>query len=231
MMSRWLPVFCVLFLCGCASEKRLGESFIESRRYSRGWHVNVQHDAPRPAAGLDKAASVEPLATRPITPAEVAPPTQVKWTVPPTEEEARSSREAEVAFPLKPRQGPLPSAVTSPSVLRTTEVLPEPIKGRHPASVPGFLLALGWFFGLIGEAAVSYLGMPISGVPFLAGFLASIAGYFVSRRAYRASLEHPELYPRYRLSRAGRIVSFAPLAPVVVYIGIVLILVLLLGGL
>jgi len=82
-----------------------------------------------------------------------------------------------------------------------------------------------------GFMTFGYLGMPISGVPFLAGLVASIAGYFVSRRAYRASLEHPELYPRYRLSKAGRIVSFAPLAPVVVYIGIVLILVLLLGGL
>ena len=231
MMSRWLPVFCVLFLCGCASEKRLGESFIESRRYSRGWHVNVQHNAPRPVTDFEKAEVAEALATQPVTTAEVAPPTQVKWTAPPMEQEARSSREAEVAFPLKRRHITLPSAVTSPSVLRTTEVLPEPIEGRHPASVPGFLLALGWCFGLIGEAAVSYLGMPISGVPFLAGLLASIAGYFVSRRAYRASLEHPELYPRYRLSKAGRIVSFAPLAPVVVYIGIVLILVLLLGGL
>ena len=67
--------------------------------------------------------------------------------------------------------------------------------------------------------------MPISGALF-GQLLASIAGYFVSRRAYRASLEHPELYPRYRLSKAGRIVSFAPLAPVVVYIGIVLMLVL-----
>ena len=79
-------------------------------------------------------------------------------------------------------------------------------------------------------AAVSYLEMPFSGVPIALGALASIVGYILSRKAYRLSLEHPELYPRYRLSRAARFVSFGFLAPIALYVAIVLLLVLLLGG-
>ena len=63
----------------------------------------------------------------------------------------------------------------------------------------------------------------------MAGLIASIAGFILSRKAYRASLEHPDLYPRYRLSKAGRILSFAPLAPIALYVGIVLLVVLVLG--
>ena len=66
--------------------------------------------------------------------------------------------------------------------------------------------------------------------PHRLGVLASIIGYILSRRAYRLSLEHPDRYPRYRLSRAARFVSFGFLAPIALYVAIVLLVLLLLGG-
>jgi len=115
--------------------------------------------------------------------------------------------------------------------LLSSEELPDPVAGRHPNAVPGFILSLGWALGIIGEAVVNYLGMPISGFPIALGIAASIAGYILSRKAYNVSLEHPELYPRYRLARAARFVSFSFLAPVLLYVGIVLIVLLAIGGL
>ena len=115
-------------------------------------------------------------------------------------------------------------------VLLETEALPEPIDGYHPKAVPGFILSLGWALGIVGELAVQYLQMPLSGVAIALGILASIAGYALSRKAYRASLAHPELYPRYRLPRAARFVSIGFLAPIVLYVGLVLLVLLFVGG-
>lgn len=115
-------------------------------------------------------------------------------------------------------------------VLLETEALPEPIDGYHPNAVPGFILSLGWALGIVGELAVQYLQMPLSGVAIALGVLASIAGYVLSRKAYRASLAHPELYPRYRLPRAARFVSIGFLAPIVLYVGLVLLVFLFVGG-
>lgn len=115
-------------------------------------------------------------------------------------------------------------------VLLETEALPEPIDGYHPNAVPGFILSLGWALGIVGELAVQYLQMPLSGVAIALGILASIAGYALSRKAYRASLAHPELYPRYRLPRAARFVSIGFLAPIVLYVGLVLLVLLFVGG-
>ena len=62
-MSRWLPVFCVLFLCGCASEKRLGESFVNPVGTAAvGTSTCSTMLRARPPAW--KAAFVEPLATQ-----------------------------------------------------------------------------------------------------------------------------------------------------------------------
>lgn len=115
-------------------------------------------------------------------------------------------------------------------VLLETEALPEPINGYHPNAVPGFILSMGWAMGIIGELAVQYLQMPFTGVAIALGILASIAGYALSRKAYRASLAHPELYPRYRLPRAARFVSIGFLAPIVLYVGLVLLIFLFVGG-
>ena len=116
-------------------------------------------------------------------------------------------------------------------VLLETEALPKPVDGYHPNAVPGFILSLGWAVGIIGEFAVQYLQMPLSGVAIAMGILASIAGYVLSRKAYRASLAHPELYPRYRLPRAARFVSIGFLAPIALYVALVLLFFLFVGGL
>ena len=248
MMSRWQFLICVLFLVGCAQEKRLGESFIESRRYSRGWHVNAHRSTPSHApenasanasesalAVSDRSSSADAFVTHSsVNPAEVqmevARRDQPEWAllnVKPVEQKA--------AGPTVPRRmqpkSAVPARALSPAVLLTSEVLPEPIAGRHPDSVPGFVLALGWFFGIVGEAAVNYLGMPLTGVSVILGILASVGGYVLSRKAYRASLEHPDLYPRYRLARAGRIVAIGPLLPIAIYAAIVVVFVLFLSAL
>ena len=250
MNLRCLLLLSVVMLTGCAQEKRLGESFIESRRYRHGWHVQTRHDAPRQqprevqanlmlpegetGAGVHgpevrfSAEHGKPKAQTARLDGEKAMLAPVETSVAQSEPELHPWAPSRLA----PRQArTFVGQVPAPSALRVTEVLPEPIEGRHPASVPGFILSLGWLFGLIGEAAVSYLQMPLSGVPIVAGLIASIAGYFLSRKAYRASLEHPGVYPRFRLSKAGRILSFAPLAPIALYVGIVLLVVLILGGL
>ena len=248
MNFRWLLLLSVVMWTGCAQEKRLGESFIESRRYRHGWHVQARHDAPRqqprevqsslaPRDG-ELSASVhvseadftvglgKPNAMKTSLEASKALIALVETSA--TQPQPQHKRQPPAR--LTPRQAcTLVGPVVAPSALRVTEVLPEPIEGRHPASVPGFVLSLGWLFGLIGEAAVGYLQMPLSGVPIVAGLIASIAVFILSRKAYRASLEHPDLYPRYRLSKAGRILSFAPLAPIALYVGIVLLVVLVLG--
>ena len=54
-------------------------------------------------------------------------------------------------------------------------------------------------------------------------------GLCVSCKAYRASLAHPELYPRYA-PRAARFVSIGFLAPIVLYVGLVLLVLLFVGG-
>lgn len=249
MMSRWQFLICALFLVGCAQEKRLGESFIESRRYSRGWHVNAHRNAPSHApenasgnapksalAVSDRSSSAGAFVALSSVDAEevameVARRDQPEWALlnfKPVDQKA--------AGPTVP-QRMLPKSATpyaralSPAVLLTSEVLPEPIAGRHPDSVPGFVLALGWFFGIVGEVAVNYLGMPLTGVSVILGILASVGGYVLSRKAYRASLEHPDLYPRYRLARAGRIVAIGPLLPIAIYAAIVVVFVLLLSAL
>ena len=246
MVSRWLPVLCVLLLCGCAQEKRLGESFIESRRYSRGWHVNTHRNAPAPEKASTDAASRAFAAQQdsPSIQGAVAAlsedraggqrevdrqgqPGLARVNVKPSEQRGVESHGPQ---PLQPKSAALHAQALSPAVLLTSEVLPEPIAGRHPDAVPGFVLALGWFLGIVGEVAVNYLGMPLTGVSVILGILASVAGYVVSRKAYRASLAHPDLYPRYRLARAGRIVAIGPLLPIALYAAIVVVFVLLLGA-
>ena len=234
MFPRLLFLLSAVFLFGCATEQRLGESRIQTRRYSNGFHIQHHRDVKVTRSGLAAAAveaqeqSVQP---EPWTidrfVMESAMDLVETWER--TGLSAPSIPEAKRMALLEPR---MPKGFNHRTriELLATEELPEPIAGRHPESVPGFILSLGWALGLVGEAAVSYLEMPFSGVPIALGAVASIVGYILSRKAYRLSLKHPELYPRYRLSRAARFVSFGFLAPIALYVAIVLLLVLLLGG-
>lgn len=234
MFPRLLFLLSAILLFGCATEQRLGESRIQSRRYSKGFHVQQHRDVKVPPQGLADAAieaTLPAVQNEPSKTDRFLMESVMDWvgTLERTGLSAPSLLEAKrVAF-LEPR---MPKGIDHRTriELLATEELPAPIAGRHPESVPGFVLSLGWALGLVGEAAVSYLEMPFSGVPIALGALASIVGYILSRKAYRLSLEHPELYPRYRLSRAARFVSFGFLAPIALYVAIVLLLVLLLGG-
>ena len=249
MMSRWQFLIWVLFLVGCAQEKRLGESFIESRRYSRGWHVNAHRNAPSHTpenasenasesalAVFDRSPSADAFVTASSVDAvevamEVARRDEPEWAL--LSFKPAEQREAKFTRPrrMQPKSAALHARALPPAVLLTSELLPEPIAGRHPDSVPGFVLALGWFFGIVGEMAVNYLGMPLTGVSVILGILASVGGYVLCRKAYRASLEHPDLYPRYRLARAGRIIAISPLLPIAIYAAIIVVFVLLLSAL
>ena len=247
MNSRVLLWMSVLLCFGCTQEKRLGESFIEHRRYRHGWHVQLRQDvhqnesAPARAAMQPRAESVLPTRQEGLIPAESSPHVGrfaamegkaviAHSTSSPDGRHPEAADKATVRLVPRPA-APLTESLPLPHILKESVSLPDPINGRHPASVPGFILSLGWLLGILGEVAVDYLQMPLSGVSIVVGFVATMAGYFISRKAYRASLAHPDLYPRYRLSKVGRILSFAPLAPVLLYVGIVVLLVLLLGGL
>ena len=62
--------------------------------------------------------------------------------------------------------------------------------------------------GSCGAAAIlSPLSPQLASLALFFGCLASIVGHFLTKRAYRLSLRHPELYPRYKLPKAARIVS------------------------
>ena len=240
MRNNLLFLFGSILLLGCAAENRLGESRIEARRYSRGYHVQ-QHRSHHPippkadkgrrsrlewpmvmpsesgAVALQSGSQVSAVAGHPAdTPCQSAD-TRLRIHAPSAMRAMARRSRMEVPQPKRP-------------VLLETEALPEPIDGYHPNAVPGFILSLGWALGIVGELAVQYLQMPLSGVAIALGILASIAGYALSRKAYRASLAHPELYPRYRLPRAARFVSIGFLAPIVLYVGLVLLVLLFVGG-
>ena len=229
-----------ILLLGCTMEKRLGESRIEARRYSRGYHV--QHHRSQ-----HKHSPVEDEGHRSRLERPVVMPTEAQAMQSLSESLVVAVTEHHPDTPVQPvvtrSRVVVPSAMQAMAhraqievpkmkqpVLLETEALPEPVDGYHPNAVPGFILSMGWALGIIGELAVEYLKMPLSGVAIVFGILASIAGYVLSRKAYRASLAHPELYPRYRLPRAARFVSIGFLAPIVLYVGLVLLILLFVGG-
>ena len=234
MRTLLLSLMGSILLLGCSAEKRLGESRIEARRYARGFHVQhhrshhapFQHKVETRSLGPERAASathdVEVMASH--------------WDAPELTLASLHSGEGEARIsslsPLRrlPRRTRFEVPQSKQPVLLETEALPEPIDGYHPNAVPGFILSLGWALGIIGEFAVQYLQMPLSGVAIALGILTSIAGYVLSRKAYRASLAHPELYPRYRLPRAARFVSIGFLAPIALYVALALLIVLIVGG-
>lgn len=108
-----------------------------------------------------------------------------------------------------------------------TPALPEPVAGRHPDAVPGFILSMGWFLGSIGTTVLESLGVPSPGFALGLGLLASLIGYFLSRKAYRMSKEHPERYPRKGLAGAGRWLAAGPLLGLLAYLAVVIVFLLL----
>ncbi|MGB0510806.1 MAG: hypothetical protein ACPGGB_07770 [Flavobacteriales bacterium] len=233
-----------ILLMGCAAEKRLGESRIEARRYSKGVHVQhhrSHHPSPtkkdeghrsrweRPVIMPTEPQAIEfPVESRSELSVSAVTGHHPDTPGQPADTRLRAHAPSSMRAMARRTQGQVPQP--KQPVLLETEALPEPINGYHPNAVPGFILSMGWALGIIGELAIQYLQMPLSGVAIALGILASIAGYALSRRAYRASLAHPELYPRYRLPRAARFVSIGFLAPIVLYVGLVLLIFLFVGG-
>lgn len=243
MRIQCLGLIAAVLLVGCSSEQRLGESQVQKRRYSKGFHV--QHHRGQKAqqnAGASEASVAPEIQEGTVSPmgfghdqltAVWLPDEKAGMSNSPDRVEVTSaqivaegeaakvhqeSREKEPSFPMR---GP---------VYAVSETLPDPVDGRHPSSVPGFILSLGWALGIAGEGAVQYLGIPLAGVPIALGLVATIFGYFLSRKAFRKSLEHPELYPRFKLSRAARWVALALFAPVALYLALVVLILIVLGG-
>ena len=237
MLNRLALLLSAVVLSSCATEQRLGESRIQSRRYAKGVYVQHHRDVRQQQASevtiapagrekgtpLSFTTELEPAEIEGVLMIESAEKTGLAGPTWPT-----NSRAGLVS--MKPKLiGEIPQ-LTRP-VLVSSEELPPPITGRHPNAIPGFILSLGWALGIIGEVAVNQLDMPISGFPVLLGLVASVIGYLVSRRVYRASLEHPELYPRFGLARAARFVAIGFMAPIALYIALALIVIIALGGL
>ena len=237
MLNRPALYLSAVVLIGCATEQRLGESRIQSRRYAKGVYVQHHRDVRQHQAsqvtfapeGGEQGTSVSPVVE--FMPAQISDVLTI--------ESAERAGLSGPAWPgnsrtdlmsMRPKSPSEISQLTQP-VLMSSEELPPPIVGRHPNAVPGFILSLGWALGIIGEVAVHQLDMPISGFPVLLGLVASVIGYLVSRRAYRTSLDHPELYPRFGLSRAARFVAIGFMAPIALYIALALIVIIALGGL
>jgi len=244
MMSRLLLFLGLSVLMGCASEKRMGESRVQFRRYSKGVHVQHHRDhTPNPARAQQSPAAVDKQAAFQSSPIEGELSAEVNWADAMDQRRGGLSASAnnegplilatEVADNVSHRSShPLEKAKRRSAIALTdSRILPDPVHGRHPNAVPGFLLSLGWILGLLAEGAITYLQVPISGAAIGLGILASIFGYFLSRKSFRMSREHPDLYPRFKLSRASRWIAASIFAPVALYVALVIVVVLLLGGL
>lgn len=242
MRIQCLALIAVVLLVGCSAEQRLGESQVQKRRYSKGYHVQ-HHRVPKAqqnggASEVSVAPEIQEGTVPPMgfghdqltavwLPDEKAGMSNSPDRVEVTSAQTAAEREAAQVH-QEPREKK-PSAMHGP-VYAVSETLPDPVDGRHPSSVPGFILSLGWALGIAGEGAVQYLGIPLAGVPIALGLVATIFGYFLSRKAFRKSLEHPELYPRFKLSRAARWVALALFAPVALYLALVVLILIVLGG-
>ena len=243
MRIQCLGLIAAVLLVGCSSEQRLGESQVQKRRYSKGFHV--QHHRGQKAqqnAGASEASVAPEIQEGTVSPmgfghdqltAVWLPDEKAGMSNSPDRVEVTSAQivaEGEAAQVHQESREKEPSFPMHGPVYAVSETLPDPVDGRHPSSVPGFILSLGWALGIAGEGAVQYLGIPLAGVPIALGLVATIFGYFLSRKAFRKSLEHPELYPRFKLSRAARWVALALFAPVAVYLAWVVLILIVLGG-
>ena len=230
---------CAFMAQGCSTGKRWGEARIEHRRYSKGWHVNVPHESKigRTPSHANRAEEVSPelsASTKGDDLIEMDVQQVSEWERPLIEQAAslRSMEEEGSAFRKEVKPGDTSAEEQEPvaRVASTVEAdLPEPIMGRHPDAVPGFLLSLGWLYGAIGATALEYLLIPAVGFALFLGWVMSVIGYRMSRRAYRTARSHPERYPRNGLSRAARWVAGAPLLAVGLWLALVFLFVFLSG--
>ncbi|MBL6646046.1 MAG: hypothetical protein ISP55_06310 [Flavobacteriales bacterium] len=247
----------VILSSGCSSNKRLGESRVEARRYSKGWHVNnagpssrdlKQHQAvpleeptvPAPASvlvegGSDVLAAAEDMALT---------ENQSMWSSPASSVFETGEDDGHGFFT---EDGPLQAHSASPSSLALPDEVgrlfapfngsepemtgrPEPVAGRHPDAVLGFIMSLGWLMGLIASTVLDGLGVSNPGSAFGLGLLLSLAGYFLSRSAFRASKANPERYPRSGLSSSARWVAGFPVLLALVYLVVVVVVYVLFLG-
>ena len=243
MWNKCLGLWGVLFLFGCATEQRLGEGQVQKRRYTKGYHVQHHRnhvDGKANAVDRTSRAALKALSTsdvpelKPLTPvAELllwpSEAVQKHGPILPESTDSEGALMGPAPTPGRVHIQDIPDARVNGLALAEDDVLPDPVFGRHPSSVPGFILSLGWALGLIGEAAIAYLAVPLAGVPIALGIVATVLGYFLSRKAFRTSLAHPDLYPRFKLSRAGRWVAAGPLLPVALYLAVVLVYLIILG--
>lgn len=249
---------CVLLLMssGCSSNKRLGESRIEARRYSKGWHVNNASSSSRTLAHAALPAEEPVVIQRPSVLKEEGSDVladagdmvffddQNTWPSPdPSVLEAgvadghgdfignrhphdRAALPSSSAFPDEVNGVFFPFDENEPE----TAGLPEAEAGRHPDAVPGFILSLGWLMGLLAAVVLDGLGSANPGIAFGLGLLVSLAGYFLSRSAYRVSKANPERYPRPGLSESARWIAGFPVLLGVIYLAVVvLVWVIILG--
>ena len=233
------PVLITLILMGCASEKRLGESRIQPRRYSKGLHV--QHHKEAKASPVVDAAcwdgeghSNAPQARSAPSLSDEAPPEDtwasaenggVELASNTSSSEVSSVVAALSGMPsehLERVQGPLLDPVPEWSGWEAKE-LPDPIAGRHPDAVLGFVLSAGWVYGLFGAIALDYLAaFSLVGFAVALGFIFSILGYSLSRRAFRMSKANPDRYPRSGLASAGRWVAGTIIIAALLWLALVL---------
>ena len=250
---------CVLLLMssGCSSNKRLGESRIEARRYSRGWHVNNASSSspnvtPHAAVSAEEPAVIQRPSVLTEEGSDVVADAgdmvflddQNKWPSPDPSvlEAGMADGHGHFIGNRHPHdQAALPSSSAFPDEVNgvffpfdesepETAGLPEAEAGRHPDAVPGFILSLGWLMGLLAAVMLDGLGSANPGIAFGLGLLVSLAGYFLSRSAYRVSKANPERYPRSGLSESARwIAGFPVLLGVIYLVVVVLVWVIILG--
>ena len=247
----------MLLSSGCSTNKRLGESRIEARRYSKGWHVNSAgptsravkphaavpreepavsvHSSVLAKEGSDVLADADDVFFFEDHGASPAPGSS--WLEAGVDEGEgyffgdRHPHEQDA--PLSP--GPFPEDgwgsfdPVDASEPRTSG-LPEPVAGRHPDAVLGFVLSLGWLMGLLASTALEMLGANSPSSAFGVGLLLSLAGYFLSRSAYRTSRANPERYPRSGLSASARWVAGFPVVLGLIYLVVVVIVYIMILG-
>lgn len=235
-----LAILITLTLLSCSTEKRLGESRVQQRRYSRGFYVQHHREAKtHPVLDAGEAHGVEEdrLNLPQNGPSHSLPleaPLGDTWV-------SMESQDAELHFPASLSDFssvitvvpsvPTPSARAhdqqmdsfSGSRRGEAEALPDPVAGRHPDAVLGFVLSAGWVYGLLGSIALDYLAaFSLVGFAFALGCILSILGYSLSRRAFRMSKANPDRYPRSGLASAGRWVAGAIIIPALLWLALVL---------
>ena len=254
-----LPVLFAVFIAvnfsGCTSGKRLGESRVEARRFSKGYHVNTSgnagalagavhaHHAGRLVSSEVGAENAWAVTTDEVVLADAGAGVKEHpelWKLTMTESSVdRNAGESHGFWATEASAGSVmphlnmredisvgqPSRFVVPDH-RSAGALPEAVAGRHPDAILGFVLSLGWVAGGIAAQVLGSLGVSNPAGALTLGFLMTVVGYFLSVRIHRISKAHPELYPRSGMSAAARwIAAFLILLPLL-YLTVIVVAVL-----